>query len=50
MDLYSETMQILKKYNIVANKKLGQNFLIDENIVDDIIEKAEVRGQDLINL
>lgn len=48
MDLYSETMQILKKYNIVANKKLGQNFLIDENIVDDIIEKAEVGGQDLI--
>lgn len=48
MDLYSETMQILKKYNIVANKKLGQNFLIDENIVDGIIEKAEVGGQDLI--
>lgn len=48
MDLYSETMQILKKYNISANKKLGQNFLIDENIVDGIIEKAEVGKQDLV--
>lgn len=48
MNLYSETMQILKKYNISANKKLGQNFLIDENIVDGIIEKAEVGKQDLV--
>lgn len=48
MDLYSETMQILKKYNISANKKLGQNFLIDQNIVDGIIEKAEVGKQDLV--
>lgn len=48
MDLYSKTLQILRKYNISANKKLGQNFLIDENIVDGIIEKAEVGKQDLV--
>lgn len=48
MDLYAETLQILRKYNISANKKLGQNFLIDENIVDGIIEKAEVENQDLV--
>lgn len=48
MNLYSETLQILKKYNISANKKLGQNFLIDENIVDGIIEASEVGKQDLV--
>lgn len=48
MDLYSETMQILKKYNITANKSLGQNFLVDENVVNGIIEKADVQKDDLI--
>lgn len=48
LNLYSETLQILKKYNMSANKKLGQNFLIDENIVDEIIKKAEVKKEDLI--
>lgn len=48
MELYSETLQILKKYNIVANKSLGQNFLIDENIVNRIVQVAEVQKEDLI--
>lgn len=48
MSLYSETMQILKKYNISAAKSLGQNFLINEDVVDKIIEKAEVSKEDLI--
>ena len=30
LNLYNETKDILRKYNISANKKLGQNFLIDE--------------------
>ena len=48
MDLYSETLQILKKYNVFANKSLGQNFLISEEIVNNIIEKAEVSKEDLV--
>lgn len=48
MNLYSETMQILKRYNISAAKSLGQNFLINEDVVDKIIEKAEVSKEDLI--
>lgn len=48
MSLYSETMEILRKYNITANKNLGQNFLIDENIVSGIVEKAEVNEEDLV--
>lgn len=48
MDLYSETLQILKKYNVFANKSLGQNFLISEEIVNNIIEKAKVSKEDLV--
>lgn len=48
MSLYSETVGILKKYNITANKSLGQNFLIDENVVSEIIKKAQVQKEDLV--
>lgn len=48
MNLYSETIQILKQYNISANKNLGQNFLINEDIVNGIIKAADVKKDDLI--
>lgn len=48
MSLYSETLNILKKYNIFANKNLGQNFLINEDIVTGIIERAEISKNDLV--
>lgn len=48
MNLEQETRYILNKYNAHANKGYGQNFLIDQNVVDEIIEKAEVNKDDLI--
>ena len=48
MNLLKETKFIMNKYNIVANKGYGQNFLIDENIVNEIVEKATVCKDDLI--
>ena len=48
MNLREETNFMLKKYELKANKKLGQNFLIDEGIVLDIVQKAEVSKEDLI--
>lgn len=48
MNLTQETKFILKKYNIIANKNFGQNFLIDENTVSNIIEKSKVNKEDLI--
>ena len=41
-NLYNETKNIMKKYNISANKKLGQNFLIDRNVVEGIVETADL--------
>ena len=33
MNVYEETQLILHKYKIQANKSLGQNFLIDDNVI-----------------
>ena len=45
---YKQTMFILKKYNISASKSLGQNFLIDDNVIESIVEAAQVGSNDLI--
>lgn len=46
--LYNETLEIMKKYDVVANKRYGQNFLIDENVIQNIIEKAEITREDFV--
>ena len=48
MNAYTETRDILKKYNISANKKLGQNFLIDDGVINGIITAANVNENDLV--
>ena len=48
MKIREETEFILKKYGLRANKKLGQNFLINEEIINQIIEKADVNKNDTI--
>ncbi len=46
--LYEETRYIMKKYNIKANKSLGQNFLISENVVENIVGASEICKNDLV--
>lgn len=46
--LLEETNFILKKYGIRANKSLGQNFLINQNVIDEIINSANITNEDLI--
>ena len=48
MNAYTETRDILKKYNISANKKLGQNFLINDEVIDGIICASNVNKNDLV--
>ena len=48
MNLLNETKFIMNKYGIQANKKFGQNFLINENVVNEIVEKADISNADLI--
>lgn len=48
MSLLQENLSIMKKYNIKAQKKYGQNFLINEEILDKIIETADINSGDLV--
>lgn len=48
MNLIQETKFIMDKYHITANKSLGQNFLIDEDVVHGIVEKSNVSKDDLV--
>ena len=36
------TIEILQKYKFVFQKKFGQNFLIDEHVLDKIISAAGI--------
>ena len=47
-ELYKETQFILNKYKISANKKLGQNFLINEEVVQNIIDSSNITENDLV--
>ena len=47
-NVYRDTMQLLKKYHIHANKKLGQNFLIEDTVVERTIEAADITKEDLV--
>jgi len=44
----SQVREILKENGLKANRKLGQNFLIDKNIVDKILAFADIQKQDVV--
>ena len=48
MNILETTKFLMKKYKLTASKSLGQNFLIDEEIVRNTIEAANISKQDLV--
>ena len=42
------TAEIIQKYQFDFRKKFGQNFLIDNNILDKIVEAAEITREDCV--
>ncbi|MDE7285026.1 MAG: 16S rRNA (adenine(1518)-N(6)/adenine(1519)-N(6))-dimethyltransferase RsmA [Lachnospiraceae bacterium] len=42
------TIEILQKYNFSFRKKFGQNFLIDGNILEKIVEAAQITDTDCV--
>ena len=46
--ILDDTKFIMKKYNIKANKSLGQNFLIDDKILQDIIQVSDITKEDFV--
>lgn len=47
-NILEETRFIMKKYNIKANKSLGQNFLINEEVVKTIVESSKISQNDFV--
>lgn len=45
---YTNTSEILKKYQFRMQKKYGQNFLIDANILHKIVEAAQITREDCV--
>lgn len=43
-----ETIRLLKEENFHFQKRYGQNFLIDERVLQDIIESAHITRQDAV--
>lgn len=48
MNTKNITRSIMDKYNIKANKGFGQNFLIDDNILQGIVDAANISDEDII--
>lgn len=44
----TNTIAILQKYNFNFQKKFGQNFLIDANILENIISAADIKKEDCV--
>lgn len=43
-----EANKVLKEYEFNFKKKFGQNFIIDEHIIDNIINKTEIKEDSLV--
>lgn len=50
MELYNPSVirQIKKKYGFKFSKSLGQNFLTDKDVIDGIIDGAEINSKDMV--
>ena len=49
MDLKDiKTQELVKKYNFKFSKSLGQNFLVDDSVLSDIVNGADVNNEDFI--
>ena len=49
MDLKDyKTAELVKKYNFKFSKSLGQNFLVDDSVLEDIVNGADVDNNDFV--
>lgn len=48
MNILETTKYLMKKYKLTASKSLGQNFLINEEVIKNTIDVANIKKEDLI--
>lgn len=46
--ILEETKFIMNRYHIKANKALGQNFLISEEVIKTIVDSSQIKQEDLV--
>ena len=48
MNTLNKTKYLMNKYNINPTKKFGQNFLIDDNILQNIVDASNITEDDIV--
>lgn len=48
MNALKKTKEIMSLYNIQANKRFGQNFLVDDNILSSIVDVSDISKNDIV--
>lgn len=46
--LMAETRQLMRRYNLRARKRLGQHFLVDEEVLGKIVDAAALEPRDVV--
>ncbi|HEX7467739.1 MAG TPA: rRNA adenine N-6-methyltransferase family protein, partial [Methanobacterium sp.] len=46
--MLSETLKILNKEGIKLDKRKGQNYLVDKNVLSSIIQSADLSTKDIV--
>jgi len=45
---HSEVREALNQYEVIPSKKLGQNFLCDQNVAEWIVDQLEIQPEDTV--
>ena len=48
MNTLNKTKYLMNKYNINPTKKFGQNFLIDDSILQNIVDASNITEDDIV--
>ena len=48
-NILEETKNIMRRYNIKPNKSLGQNFLINSEVVENIVQSSDITKDDMVS-
>jgi len=48
MSLLHETKRVLRAYGIVPKKRLGQNFIVDETLLQKMISYAQIGRDEVV--
>ena len=47
-NILEETKNIMRRYNIKPNKSLGKNFLINSEVVENIVQSSDIKKDDMV--